>query len=57
MTFIDQQVAAAWHQEHLDAAQRIRLVRALRAQRRAGRLSRRAVDAVRRATAPGVQLS
>lgn len=56
MTLIDQQMAAVWHREHLDAAHRARLVRALRAQRRAGRLTTRSSHAVQRATAAGISL-
>ncbi|HEX5534013.1 MAG TPA: hypothetical protein VFX33_09765 [Actinomycetales bacterium] len=54
MTLIDQQAAAVWHREHLDTAHRARLVRALRAQKRAGKLTTRSGEAVQRATAAGV---
>jgi hypothetical protein len=54
MTLIDQQAAAVWHREHLDTAHRARLVRALRAQKRAGKLTTRSGEAVRRATATGI---
>jgi hypothetical protein len=51
MMYIDGQVAAQRHHDQLDAAHHARLVRALRAQRRAGRLSDRANAALRRASA------
>ena len=51
MMYIDGQVAAQRHHDQLDAAHHARLVRALRAQRRAGRLSERADAALRRAAA------
>lgn len=54
MTLIDGQVAATRHHELLDAAHHARLVRALRAQRRAGRMAERAATALRRASADGV---
>ena len=53
MTTLDGQVAAALHHLQLDAAHHARLVRALRAQRRAGQLADRADSALRRASAPG----
>ncbi len=51
MSLINGQVAALRHHDQLDAAHHSRLVRALRAQRRAGRLSDRAAAALTRAAA------
>ncbi len=51
MSIIDGQVAALRHLDQLDAAHHARLVRALRAQRRAGRLADHAASALTRASA------
>lgn len=53
MTLLDGHLAALRHHDQLDAAHRARLVRALRAQRRAGRMADRADAALRRAGAGG----